>query len=127
MYQKKRVLVNVIPWTDGIEEIRSCNVRIDRNLAINIISMDYASFLGCRITAEEPILALVNNEPVKLLGTTNILLRLPKTKRIKGNFTKIKCTVAENPKYNIILARKTQISLKLYPQPVQPTPYTQHS
>ena len=88
--------------------------------------MNYASFLGCRITAEEPTLALVKNEPVKLLGKTNILLRLPKTKRKKGTFTKIECTVAEDPKYNIILARSTQVILKLYPQPVKPTPYTQH-
>ena len=122
MYQKKRILVNVVTWTDEIEEIRSCNVRIDKELAINVISMNFASFLGARVTSEEPKLALVKNEPVKLLGKINILIRLPKTKRRKGTFTKIECAVADDPKYNIVLTRTTQLILKLYPQPVIPPP-----
>ena len=89
MYPKKKVLVNVIPWTDQVEEIRSCNVRIDRNLTINIISKSFAIFLGCRVISEEPTLALVKYEPVKLVGKTHILLRLPKSKRKLGKFTKI--------------------------------------
>ena len=89
MYPKKRVLVNVIPWMDEIEEIRSCNVRIDRNLTINIISKSSATFLGCRVTSEEPTLALVKYEPVKLVGKTHILLRLPKSKRKRANLQKL--------------------------------------
>ena len=127
MYPKKKILVNVIPWTEQVEEIRSCNVRIERNLAINIISMNFATFLGCRVTSEEPTIALVKNEPVKLLGKTNILLRLPKSKKKRGTFTKIECTVAQDPKYNIILATSTQVILGFYPKPIKTTHYTQHS
>ena len=126
MYPKKRVLVNVIPWTEQVEEIRSCNVRIERNLAINIISLNFATFLGCRVKSKQPTIAMVKNEPVSLLGKTDILLRLPKSKTKRGTFTKIECTVAQDPKYNIILARSTQVILGLYPKPVKTTPYTQH-
>ena len=118
MFQKKRILVNVVAWTDEIEEIKSCNVRIDKELTTNIISKNFASFLGCRMTSEEPKLAVFKNEPVKLLGKTNILIKLPKTKRRKGTFTIIECALAENPKSNIVLARTTQLILKIYPQPV---------
>ena len=86
MYQKKKILVNVIPWTEEVEQIRSVNVRIERNLAINIISLDFANFIGCRIKTEQPTMALVKNEPLSLLGKTNILIRLPKTQ--KGNIYK---------------------------------------
>ena len=88
MYQKKKILVNVILWTGEVEEIRSVNVRIERNLAINIISLDFANFIGCRIKTEQPTMALVKNEPLSLLGKTNILIRLPKSQKKKGNIYK---------------------------------------
>ena len=88
MYPKKNILVNVIPYTDQIQEIRSCNVKIDRNLTINIISMNFATFFNCRVTSEKPTIALVHNEPVKLVGKTNILLRLSKTKKEKRDIYK---------------------------------------
>ena len=112
-------MVNVIPWTEQVEEIRSCNVRIERNLAINIISLNFATFLGCRVKTEQPTIALVKNEPVSLLGKTNILLRLPKSKKRRGTFTKIEMTVAKDPKNHIILARSTQVLLGLYPKTVK--------
>ena len=126
MYQKKKILVNVIPWTEEVEQIRSVNVRIERNLAINIISLDFANFIGCRIKTEQTTMALVKNEPLSLLGKTNILIRLPKTQNKSGTFTKIEMTVAKDPKNHIILARSTQVLLGLYPKPVK-TLYTIHS
>ena len=112
--KQKKILVDLLAWTDEIKEIKSCNVEIDRDLVINVISQSFASFLGCRISPEEPRLALVKNEPVRLLGQTNILIRLPKTKRRKGGFTKIECAIAENPMHHIVLA--TQKALKIYRQ-----------
>ena len=79
--KQKKILVDVLAWTDEIKEIKSCNVEIDRDLVINVISQSFASFLGCRISPEEPRLALVKNEPVRLLGQTNILICKPKTKQ----------------------------------------------
>ena len=90
MYQKKKILVNVIPWTEEVEQIRSVNVKIERNLAINIISLDFANFIGCRIKTDEPTMALVKNEPLSLSGKTNILIRLPKSQNRKGTFTKLR-------------------------------------
>ena len=87
--KQKKILVDVLAWTDEIKEIRSSNIEIDRDLVINVISQSFASFLGCRITPEEPKLALVKNEPVRLLGRTNILIHLPKTKCRKGDSQKL--------------------------------------
>ena len=53
MSQKKNILVNVIPWTEDVEEIRSVRVQIQKNLAINIISLSFANFIGCRIQTEK--------------------------------------------------------------------------
>ena len=114
--KQKKILVDVLAWTDEIKEIKSCNVEIDRDLVINVISQSFASFLGCRITPEEPRLALVKNKPVRLLGQTNILIRLPKTKRRKVGFKKILCAIAENLMHHIVLARTTQLTLKIHRQ-----------
>ena len=63
---------------------------------------------------------------MSLLGKTNILLRLPKSKKRRGTFTKIEMTVLKDPK-NYILARSTQALLGLDPKPVKNTiHYTQH-
>ena len=53
MSQKKNILVNVIPWTEDVEEIRSVRVEIQKNLEINIISLAFANFIGCRIQTEK--------------------------------------------------------------------------
>ena len=87
--KEKKILINVLAWTDDIKEIRSCTVRIDNDLAINVISQSFALFLGCRTTPEEPKLALVKNAPVRLVGQTNILVHLPKNKCRQGGFTKL--------------------------------------
>ena len=115
-----KFLVNVLAWTDEIREIRSCNVRLDRSLSINVISESFATFLGCRITPIEPRLALVKYEPVRLVGHTSILIRLPKRSQWKGEFTTIECEIAEQPKHHIVLAKSTQKALKIYRQH---TPY----
>ena len=126
MYQKKNILVNVIPWTEEVEEIRSVKVRIERNLAINIISLDFAYFIGCRIKIEQPTMALVKNEPLALLGKTNILIRLPKSQKRRGKFEKIEMTVAKDPKNHIILSRSSQVLLGLYPKIVKNTIHLAH-
>ena len=53
MFQKRNILVNIIPWTEDIEEIRSIRVQIEHNLPLNIISLSLANFLGYRIQKEK--------------------------------------------------------------------------
>ena len=53
MSQKKNIMVNIIPWTEDVEEIRSVRVQIEKNLAINIILLSFANFIGCRIQTEK--------------------------------------------------------------------------
>ena len=114
MYQKKIILVNVIPWTEDVEEIRSVRVQIEKNLAINIISLSFANFIGCRIQTEKTNMALVRNEPLALCGKTNLLIRVPKSQKRRAKFEKIEMTVAIDPKTHIILSRYSQVLLELY-------------
>ena len=110
----KNILVNVIPWTEDVEEIRS--VRVEIHLARNIISLAFANFIGCRIQTEKTHMALVRNEPLALCGKTHVLIRLPKSRKRRAKFERIEMTVAINPKTHIILSRSSQVLLRLYPK-----------
>ena len=68
-------MVNIIPWTEEIKEIRSIKVQLEKNLPLNIISLSLANFLGCRIQKEKNELALVGNEPLTFCGKTYVFIR----------------------------------------------------
>ena len=72
-----------------------------------------AIVLGCHITHLEPSLALVEREPIRLIGTTSILVRRPKTAR---RWTSIECKIAEQTMHPLVLCRSTQKKIKLYKQ-----------
>ena len=117
MSQKRNILVNIIPWTEDIEEIRSIRVQIEKNLPLNIISLSLAKFLGCRIQKEKNEIALVGNEPLAFCGKTYVLIRLPPSPKRKTNkFERILMTVAVDPKTHIILSRSSQVKLGLLPK-----------
>ena len=117
MSQKRNILVNIISWTQDIEEIKSVRVQLEENLALNIISLSLAEFLGCRIQKEKNEMALVGNEPLAFCGKTYVLIRLPQTKKRKTNkFERILMTVAVDPKKHIILSRSSQVKLGLLPK-----------
>ena len=61
-------------------------------------------------------MALVRNKPLALCGKTNILIRLPKSRKRRGKFERIEMTVAIDPKTHIILSRSSQVLLGLYPK-----------
>ena len=61
MSQKRNILVNIIPWTQDIEEIKSVRVQLEEILALNLISLSLAKFLGFRIQKEKNQMALVGN------------------------------------------------------------------
>ena len=113
MSQKKNIIVNIIPWTEDVEEIRSVRVQIEKNLAINIISLSFANFIGCRIQTEKTTMALVQNEPLALCGKTHVLMRVPKSRNRRAKFERIEMTVAIEPKTPIILTRLSQVLLGL--------------
>ena len=75
MSQKRNILVNIIPWTEEIEEMRSIRAQVEKNLPLNIISLSLANFLGCRIEKEKNELALVGNEPLTFCGKTYVFIR----------------------------------------------------
>ena len=85
-------------------------------MAINIISLAFANFIGCRIQTEKTHMALVRNEPLALCGKTHVLIRLPKSRKRRAKFERIEMTVAINPKTHIILSRSSQVLLRLYPK-----------
>ena len=119
MSQKRNILVNIIPWTQDVEEIRSVRVQIEKNLALNIISLSFAKFLGCRIQKEKNQMALVGNEPLALCGKTHVLIRLPPSPKSTTNkFVRILTTVAVDPKTHIILSSYSQVLLGLLPKKV---------
>ena len=119
-WKKGKFLVNILGCTGDIREIKSASVRVDRSLSINVISHNMATVLGCHITPVEPSLALVEREPVRLIGHTSIMICRPKARRWKGKFTSIDCKIAQQTMHHIVLYRSTQKALKLYQQH---TPY----
>ena len=116
MSQKKNIMVNIIPWTENVEEIRSVRLQIEKHLAINIISLSFANFIGCRIQTEKTTMALVQNEPLALCGKTHVLMRVPKSRKRRAKFERIEMTVAIDPKTHIILSRLSQVLLGLNPK-----------
>ena len=72
-----------------------------------------ATVLGCHITHLEPSLALVEREPIRLIGHTSILVRRPKSSR---RWTSIDCKIAEQTMHPLVLCRSTQKKIKLYQQ-----------
>ena len=116
MSQKRNILVNIIPWTQDVEEIRSVRVQIEKNSAMNIISLSFAKFIGCRIQKEKTQMALVGNEPLALCGKTHVLIKVPKSRKRRAKFERIEMTVAINPKTHKILSRSSQVLLRLYPK-----------
>ena len=106
MSQKKNILVNIIPWTQDIEEIKSVRVQLEEILALNLISLSLAKFLGFRIHKGKNQMALVRNEQETLCGKIHVLIRLPPSpKRTTNKFERILMTVAVDPKTHIILSR----------------------
>ena len=113
MCQKKKIMVDIIPWSENIEEIRSVRVQIEKNLEMNIVSLEFAKFIGCRIQTEKTTMALVQNEPLALCGKTHVLMRVPKSRNRRAKFERIEMTVAIEPKTPIILTRLSQVLLGL--------------
>ena len=66
-------------------------------------------------------MALVRNEPLALCGKTHVLIRLPKSRKRRAKFERIKMTVAIDPNTHIILSRSSQVLLRLYPKKVNNT------
>ena len=109
--------MNIIPWTQDIEKIKSVRVQLEEILALNLISLSLAKFLGFRIQKEKNQMALVGNEPLALCGKTHVLIRLPPSpKRTANKFERILMTVAVDPKTHIILSRSSQVLLGLLPK-----------
>ena len=100
-------LIKILAWGHECREIKSCRVRLDRSLSINVISKSFANFLDWLIDPIEHCLALVKQEPVRLVGRTCILIRLPKRSQRRGKFQKVDCKIAENPKHHMVLDRTT--------------------
>ena len=113
MSQKKKIKVDIIPWSENIEEIRSVRVQIEKNLEMNIVSLEFAKFIGCRIQTEKTTMALVKNAPLALCGKTHVLMRVPKSRNRRAKFERIEMTVAIEPKTPIILTRLSQVLLGL--------------
>ena len=113
MSQKKKIMVDIIPWSENIEEIRSGRVQIEKNLEMNIVSLEFAKFIGCRIQTEKTTMALVQNEPLALCGKTHVLMRVKKSRTRRAKFERIEMTVAIEPKTPIILTRLSQVLLGL--------------
>ena len=117
MSQKRNILVNIIPWTQDIEEIKSVRVQLEEILALNLISLSLAKFLGFRIQKEKNQMALVGNEPLALCGKTHVLIRLPPSPKSTTNkFERILTTVAVDPITHIILSSYSQVLLELLPK-----------
>ena len=111
MSQKRNILVNIIPWTQDIEEIKSVRVQLEENLALNLISLSLAEFLGFRIQKEKNQMALA------LCGRTHVLIRLPPSPKSTANkFERILMKVAVDPKTHTILSSYSQVLLGLLPK-----------
>ena len=112
----KKLLVNIIPWAQDIG-IKSVRVQLEEILALNLISLSLAKFLGFRIQKEKNQMALVGNEPLALCGKTHVLIRLPPSPKSTTNkFERILMTVAVDPKTHIILSSYSQVLLGLLPK-----------
>ena len=115
-----KFLIKILAWGHDCPKIKSCRVRVDRSLSINVISDTFANYLDCRIEPIENRLALVKGEPVQIVGRTFVLVRLPKKRLWRGKFQKVTCEVAVHPKHDLIIDKATQKSLRINPQPYSP-------
>ena len=111
--RERRYVINILGSTGDIREITSETVTVDRSVSYNVISQNLAKVLGCHITPLEPCLALVEREPVRLIGSTSVLVRRPKTAKV---WTSIECKIAEQTMHPFVLCRSTQTKIKLYKQ-----------
>ena len=116
MYRSpENFLVKILAFGFNIRQIKSARTRVDENLNTNIISDTLAQYLECKIDDIDSHLALVVSEPVRITGTTSVLVRLPKKDHWTGKyqFKKIDCVVAVKPKYDLVIDRATKRALKL--------------
>ena len=111
--RERRYVISILGSSGDIREITSETVTVDRSVSYNVISQNLAKVLGCHITPLEPCLALVGREPVKLTGSTSVLVRRPKTAKV---WTTIECKIAEQTMNTFVLCRSTQKKLRLYKQ-----------
>ena len=111
--RERRYVINILGSTGDIREITSETVTVDRSVSYNVISKSMAMVLGCHITPLEPCLALVEREPIRLIGSTSVLVRRPKTAKV---WTTIECKIAEQTMNSFVLCRSTQKKLRLYKQ-----------
>ena len=116
MYRSpENFLVKILAFGFNIRQIKSARTRVDENLTTNIISDTLANYLECKIDDIDSHLALVVSEPVRITGTTSVLVRLPKKSHWPGKyqFKKIDCVVAVKPKYDLVIDSATKSILKL--------------
>ena len=108
-------LVKILAYGFNIRQIKSARTRVDDNLNTNIISDALAQYLECKIDDVDSHLALVVSEPVRITGTTSVLVRLPKKDHWTGRyqFRKITCMVAIQPKYDLVINEATKMVLEL--------------
>ena len=108
-------LVKILAFGFNIRQIKSARTRVDENLNENIISDVLAQYLECKVDDIDSHLALVVSEPVKITGTTSVLVRLPRKDHWTGRyqFKKITCMVAVQPKYDLVINEATKMVLEL--------------
>ena len=108
-------LVKILGFGFNIRQIKSARTRVDENLNENIISDVLAQYLECKVDDIDSHLALVVREPVRITGTTSVLVRLPKKSHWPGKFQfkKIDCVVAVKPKYDLVIDEATKMVLEL--------------